>query len=243
MRQIQKGNECDALSQWRQDNAAAPQNLVYGKGGFPIAKVLGALLTEQGHLCAYTLKLVDSNSAHIEHLKPQQKCRNEDTGREQNKLPLRREDVAWHNMVACFPAPNAPKPPYGAMFKDDWWPTAGARDFISPLDGNCEGRFQFEKSGVIKPTDPVDEAANETIKQIGLNHDRLQELRRQTFIKWGLHPKSEKPLGSPAKLKQLIAAWLHRDVNGKYLEFCVPLRAVALKHLSMLEGRANKGGT
>ena len=38
MRQIQKSNECEALRTWRRDNAAVPQNLVYGKGGFPRAK-------------------------------------------------------------------------------------------------------------------------------------------------------------------------------------------------------------
>ena len=93
MRQIQKGNECGALSNWRQDNAAVPQNLVYGKGGFPGAKVLEALLTEQGHLCAYTLKLIDSTSAHIEHLKPQRKCREEDARREASKVALRKRTL------------------------------------------------------------------------------------------------------------------------------------------------------
>jgi hypothetical protein len=57
----------------------------------------------------------------------------------------------------------------------------------------------------------------------------------------GLHPKSERPLRSAAKVQQLVAAWSHRDANNKFKEFCVPLRAVALRHLAMLEGRANQG--
>ena len=241
MRQIQKGNECKALSRWRKDNASVPQNLVYGKGGFPSAEVLAALLTEQGDLCAYTLKRIGPTSAHIEHLKPRTECRKEDEQREVEKSTSCREDVAWNNMVACFPAPNAPKPTYGAVFKDGWWPSVGASGFVSPLGLNCEGRFHFELSGAMKPTDPTDAAAEQTIGKIGLNDSRLQELRRQAFIELGLHPRSEKPLVSPTKVKQLIADWHQRDANSQFKEFCVPLRAVALKHLAKLEGRAKKG--
>ncbi len=241
MRQIQKGNECAALSTWRQDNAAAPQNLVYGEGGFPGTEVLKALLAEQGHLCAYTLKLIDETSAHIEHLKPQRKCREEDDQREAANQVPRREDVHWSNMVACFPAPNPVAPPgYGAVKKDKWWPFTGANGFVSPLSADCELRFQFELNGSMKPANATDAAAVETIREIGLDDGRLQELRRRAFMEMGVHPKSERPLKSPTKVRQLIAAWLHRDGNNKFKEFCVPLRAVALMHLAKLEGRSNK---
>jgi len=242
MRQIQKGNDCAALSNWRQVNAAVPQNLMYGKGGFPISKVLDELLAEQGSLCAYTLKLIDSSSAHIEHLKPQQKCREEDAQREVASQALKREDVHWNNMVACFPAQNPAAPPgYGAVKKDNWWPVAGATGFVSPLTTGCESRFLFELNGKMRPANATDAAAEETIREIGLNDSRLQELRQRAFIEMGLHPRSERPLNSPAKVRQLIAAWLHRDTNNKYREFCIPLRAVALRHLAKLEGRSNTG--
>lgn len=242
MRQIQKGNECEALSRWRQDNAEVPQNLVYGNGGFPISKVLDELLAEQGSLCAYTLKLIDSTSAHIEHLKPQRRCLEEDAQRKVANLALKREDVHWDNMVACFPAPNPAAPPgYGAVRKDKWWPAAGANGFVSPLNADCESRFQFELNGEMKPANATDTAAAETINAIGLDDSRLQELRRRAFIEMGLHPRSERPLKSPAKVRQLIAAWVHRDGNNKFKEFCIPLRTVALRHLAKLEGRSNTG--
>lgn len=240
MRRIQKGNECGALSRWRTDNAAVPQNLVYGGGGFPGADVLNALLAEQGHLCAYTLKRIDSTSAHIEHLKPQRKCREEDALCEASNLTLNREDVVWSNMVACFPAPsNAAPPGYGAVKKDGWWPDTGVTGFVSPLNADCESRFQFEMNGEMRPANAGDAAASETIKAIGLDDDRLKELRRRAFFELGLHPRSQKPLNSPAKVRRLIAAWLQRDGADQYREFCVPVRAVALKHLAKLEGRAN----
>ena len=242
MRRIQKVSECADLHKWRLANAAVPQNLAYGKGGFPVAGVLEALLAEQGHLCAYTLKRIDLSSAHIEHLKPQHTCRVEDAQRELENVVLSREDVAWHNMVACFPAPNpdaAPK--YGAVKKDDWWPAVGVTGFISPLNADCETRFRFGLNGEITPTIAGDVAASETIKAIGLDDGRLMELRRRAILEMGLHPRSTVPLKSPTKVRQLIAAWQHRDSSNKYTEFCAPLRAAALRHLAKLEGRANAG--
>lgn len=242
MRRIQKGNECEHLKLWRTENAAVPQNLVYGAGGFPYEKVLAALLMEQGDLCAYTLKRIDTDTAHIEHLKPQRKCREEDAARAATNLAVNREDVAWDNMVACFPAPNPVAPPgYGAVMKDKWWPASGAAGFVSPLNNDCESRFAFGLNGEMGPSDPGDAAACDTIKAIGLNDGRIQELRKRAIVEMGLHPRSPKPLTSPTKVRQIIAAWLQRDGSNRYREFCVPVRAAALQHLARLEGRANQG--
>lgn len=240
MKRIQKGIECQALTEWRTANAAVPENLAYGRGGFPTASVLAALLLEQGYLCAYTLKKVDEGSAHIEHVKPQSLCRHEDEVREAQQQALERFDVAWQNMVACFPAPGAPRPEYGAVKKDKWWPDNGLEGFVSPLSAECEPRFSYALNGEMRPADPADSAAEQTIKEVGLNDGRLQELRRRAYIEMGLHPKSERPLSSPAKVRQLIAAWPHRDGERKFKEFCVPLREIALQHLAKLEGRARR---
>jgi uncharacterized protein (TIGR02646 family) len=216
--------------------------LVYGGGGFPVSDVLAALLVEQGHLCAYTLKRIDATSAHIEHLKPQSKCREEDAQREAEKLALTREDVAWSNLVACFPAPNpVARPGYGAVKKDKWWPVPGAAGFVSPLNADCESRFHFELNGEMKPANGDDAAALETIRAIGLDDDRLRELRKRAIVELGLHPRSPQPLKSPAKVRQIIAAWQQRDGTNRYREFCVPLRAVASRHLAKLEGRSQAG--
>ncbi|MGE0333300.1 MAG: hypothetical protein AB7P37_21675 [Ramlibacter sp.] len=242
MRRIQKGNECEALALWRVANAAVPQNLVYGGGGFPNVQVLAALLVEQGELCAYTLKRIDPNTAHIEHLKPQRKCQEEDAARVAANQAVSREDVAWSNMVACFPAPNPVAPPgYGAVMKGKWWPAGGAAGFVSPLNNDCESRFAFGLNGEMSAAVEDDAAANDTIKAIGLNDDRLQELRKKAILEMGLHPRSPKPLTSPAKVRQIIAAWLQRDSGNRYREFCVPVRAAALQHLAKLEGRVNQG--
>lgn len=235
MRQIQKGNECEALGLWRQKNAAVPQNLVYGKGSFPGSEVLKALLAEQGYLCAYTLKLIDETSAHIEHIKPQTLCRAEDEQREAQSLPKQRLDIAWKNIVACFPAPNQEAPPgYGADKKGSWWPAIGYAGFVSPLDPTCEEKFVFGVDGSIKHKC---DAGKETIEKIGLDDGRLVELRKSAMLRAGLHPRSPKLLKSATHTKKLIAAWAHRNAEGKFKEFCTPLKAVALKHLAKIEGR------
>ncbi|PUE35105.1 retron system putative HNH endonuclease [Limnohabitans sp. Jir72] len=239
MRWIQKGNECAALTQWRTANAAVPQNLEYGNGGFPNEEVVAALLIEQGYLCAYTLKLICEASAHIEHVRPQTLCRKEDDAREAAQQERKRLDVAWENMVACFPSPGAPRPEYGAVKKEDWWPADDLNGFVSPLVEGCEARFRFELSGEIKVENEADAAGKNTIEKIGLNNARLQELRRQAFIEMGLHPKSKRPLSSPAKVNQLLAAWRYRNAEQKFKEFCIPLRQIALRHLAKLEGRVN----
>lgn len=227
MKQIQKGPECRPLAAWRQANVHTPQNLIYGVAEFPRHEVLESLLREQGWLCAYTLKRIDATSSHVEHIKPQTLCRSEDDQRELAQQARRRQDIAWANMVACFPAPNDPAPEYGAVKKADWWPADDAATFVSPLNPDCESRFAFELNGEMKPANAADVAAEVMIKEIGLNNAKLSELRRRALIEMGLHPKSERPLKSAAKVRHLVAAWIQRDDDNKFREFCVPLRFVA----------------
>lgn len=39
-----------------------------------------ALLREQGWLCAYTMRRIDENTSHIEHIKPEGLCRSDQAG-------------------------------------------------------------------------------------------------------------------------------------------------------------------
>ena len=235
MKKIKKGGIPAALTSWRFNNTATPQNLFYGKGKFPNDDVLDRLLKEQGYLCAYTLKRISGNAAHIEHLKPQTLCRSEDQIREAAGQPRLREDVAWSNMVACFPEPNAARPEYGAVKKDDWWHPA---DFVSPLHPNCEERFQFNSEGEIMPTDTADFPARETIQRIGLDNKKLCELRKTAYLSAGLHRRAEKPIKSVVKVERLIAKWSTKNVETDLCsEFCVPLIRIAKEYAKFLRAR------
>lgn len=236
MKKIKKGPVPTSLIQWKAQNAVVPQNLFYGKGQFPHGDILEKLLNDQGHICAYTLKRIDINSAHIEHLKPQTLCKNEDEVREIAGHPRHREDVAWSNLVACFPEPNHSAPPtYGAVKKDSWWHPV---DFISPLKNSCEGRFDFDPEGDIAPRMPADISAVTTIENIGLDDGKLCELRKTSYMSAGIHRRSLKPIMSLTQVEHLIAKWSARNAQtGAFPEFCVPLVQVAKQYAQSLRDR------
>lgn len=239
MKKIVKGAQAPALTNWYAINAALPQNLSYGAAGFPIALVLKGLLIEQGYVCAYTLLRIGDKTAHIEHLKPQTQCRSEDAARTAANLPPQREDIAWSNMVACAPEPNIKvKPPYGATKKDKWW---HATDFLSPLDPSCEQRFVYSGDGKIAPSTATDVAATETIRHIGLDNGKLEELRKAAFLKAGIHKRSDRPIESLRKVDQLIAKWSKKNQTTLQCEeFCVPLVQVAKTYAQFLRTKGHR---
>ncbi len=239
MKRIVKGAQAPTLTNWYAVNAALPQNLTYGTAGFPIAAVLNGLLIEQGYVCAYTLLRIGDTTAHIEHLKPQTRCRSEDADRTGANLPVQREDIAWSNMVACSPEPNIKnKPPYGATKKNDWW---HATDFLSPLDPTCEQRFVYSSDGKIAPSTATDVAATETIRRIGLDNEKLEELRKTAFLRAGIHKRSDRPIESFRKVDQLIAKWSKKNQTTLQCEeFCVPLVQVAKAYAQFLRTRGHR---
>ncbi|MDO8768038.1 MAG: hypothetical protein Q7K57_04920 [Burkholderiaceae bacterium] len=239
MKKITKEVQPAELTTWREENAEAPQNLSYGLASFPTKAVLNALMIEQGYVCAYTLLRVDDQSAHVEHLKPQTQCKGDDKERENSNQPLLREDIAWSNMVACIPAPNTTvKPPYGATKKDKWWHVT---DFLSPLDVSCEERFEFKADGKMLAKSEDDLAAKRTIEEIGLNDEKLQELRKSAFVRAGIHRRSKEPITSIAKISQLIAKWSKKNqITLTCEEFCVPMVQVAKEHAEFLRKRGYK---
>ncbi|MCK7579533.1 MAG: hypothetical protein MZV65_30045 [Chromatiales bacterium] len=168
MRSIVKGAEPRALIQWKAENAQTPENLVYGGGGFPADAVRAALLAEQFHLCAYTMKRLKTRaecqaqdwdttaSCHIEHLLPQAR-----------KVPG--EDIDYRNMVACYPPSRSRIAcEFGAQAKGDFDPTAGA--FVSPLSPKAERHFEFDARGGITGRTPEGSA---TIQVLKLDHPAL----------------------------------------------------------------------
>ena len=235
MKRINKSHQPQELQQWRAANVAMPQNLRYGRASFPMDAVLSALLHEQGYLCAYTLKRIDGVGAHIEHLKPQSRCLAEDAERRTNQGHCEHEDVDWRNMVACCPTPNAPRPDYGAIVKDDWWDKAL---FVSPLAQNCEQRFKYAQDGSVAPAVDSDDAARETIKRLGLNDKKLQELRHNAMLRAGIHRKSPNPICSIAQVQRLVQNWQVRYADRSFTEFCTVMIQAANAHLEWVNRRS-----
>ncbi|WP_295391601.1 hypothetical protein [uncultured Thiodictyon sp.] len=230
MRSIAKGPVPGALIQWKADNAATPQNLNYEGGGFPREAVRQALLAEQFHLCAYTMRRLrtaaectatgadTAASCHVEHLLPQARG-------------IAAESIDYQNMLACFP-PSQSKAAceYGAHAKKNYDPAN--QPFVSPLRPNAEQHFTFDDGAVVATSS----AGEATVKVLNLNHKILVDDRRATIRGW-LYPKQGKPV-SAAMARRIAQAVTSPDAHGYLPAYCAAVAAAAMAHAERAERRA-----
>lgn len=231
MRTIRKGGEPRELRQWKADNAATPQNLFYGGGGFPAEAVRIELLKEQFHLCAYMLRRLKTAaecqadgkdtraSCHIEHILPQNRR-------------VAGEDIDYQNMVACYPPSQSTVAcEYGAHAKAGFDPSGGG--FVSPLSNGVEAHFVFDAQGGICGL-TADGRATITILKLGhasLVHDRA------AVIKGYLQPRKGKKL-SAQEARRLAQRVLQPDGQQCLPAFCVAVAHAAEQHAQREERRA-----
>jgi uncharacterized protein (TIGR02646 family) len=223
MREINAQHEPAALTEWR---AASQNDINFGYNLMPgelRTVVKAALVTEQRGLCAYTGIGIDSNNSHIEHLNPQVHCE-------------RGEDVTYFNLVACYPAPNAPHVPFGAIRKRNW-PTPPERYlFVSPRSKGCEKRFRFNLRGVISAVGENDEAVKMTIRRLGLDELALTAQRKAaldaTLEFLGNGPAS---LDLKSARKRLLGLEGAEKGTARLEPFCFVLKQALKKHILRLE--------
>ncbi|MGN6297380.1 MAG: retron system putative HNH endonuclease [Ginsengibacter sp.] len=187
-----------------------------------------SLINEQGSLCAYTMKRIDMNTCHVEHIKPETVCRAEKRG----------SDLDYENMVACFPKGDL-KPPYryGAKEKDHWWEDEG-KHFISPLSKRCETLLSFDLDGkVFAVNNNLD--AVKTIGVIKLDHATLTEERRRSITEFIYGSEGISPL-SKAKSLSAVEDLVKKNKNGIFIEFCIAIRGALLEHIKQLDKIAEK---
>jgi uncharacterized protein (TIGR02646 family) len=196
-----------------------------GYGQMPPAvrePLLAALLDEQRGLCAYTGIAIDAVGSHIEHLLPQSHCH---AG----------EDLAYANMVACYPAPGT-HAKFGAVRKGNWPSQAELTDFVSPRSAGCEQRFDFAISGAVRAAANTDRAAQETIRRLALDHAALRA-RRQVAIDATLQARGGGPASlSPQQARRRLADLETAEAGTGQLEpFCFVLKQALRKHIARLE--------
>lgn len=186
--------------------------------------VTTALLEEQGWLDAYTGQRIERDSCHIEHVVAQAHC-------------VPGQDVDYHNMVACYPAPNTREAPYGAHQKRDWPPPAEQPLFVSPLERGCEARFRFTRRGEIITASPSDLAAHMTIERLRLDHVVLTG-QRQEAIAATLKNDALSLEDARKRLRDLE----QQERDGVRLEpYCFALKQALAKHITRVESiRASK---
>ncbi len=177
--------------------------------------VKASLLQEQGGLCCYTGRRITPNSSHIEHLKSQKYC-------------VDHEDTDYTNMLAAFPAPNTPAEcEYGAHARKGWF---DKYLFVHPLRRDCELRFRYKVNGKIAPANPTDNATEETIRQLCLDHRILTTMRRDAIYEALL----EKELGK-SQVQRLMTAMDERDSDGFFKPFCFAIKQACEKYLKRFD--------
>lgn len=215
MRLIRKTFPPPSLRAWTKVNQTLASFNYSGLTAEVMVDLKEALLKEQGFLCAYTGQQISFESSHIEHLKPQNKC---EVG----------EDVAYRNMVACFPTSGGDvSHGYGAPVKAGWWDPAL---FVSPLTDECERRFQYVWSGNIHPSPEDDLAAKETISQLGLAADKLVGLRLAAIRGFFGYAPKRKPI-SQDEAGQLLRRIDDLDHSGKLRPFCFVIKQLLLRYV------------
>jgi len=186
-----------------------------------------ARLLDQGFLCAYTLKRIDADTCHNEHLEPRSVSKAE--GRVEETLDYR-------NIVACYPKRESRGGcPYGATAR-------GTRPLaVSPLEPGCETRLRFDRvTGRFEPADPDDADAKELVDEVlRLNHPALVEERRNALKMAGVVPGSRRTLGA-AEARRLAESAVEFQRRGRLMPFCVAVAQAARTHADLIERRSRR---
>lgn len=215
MKFIQKVAEPPLLRQWRLENQPTPQNLRY-ENIPPKAKVeiRNSLIQEQGYLCAYTMvRIAAVEKGHTEHIFAQSRCHD--------------LEVAYSNMVYCYPGDGAARCSYGAHHKDA--KDISPDDFISPLNASCEARFAFDVTGAVRAREEADGPAKSTIEVLHLNDEQLKIARAAAILQYPIFKRAGAPL-TAAKARKLAADVMTRDARGRFPPFAVAVHQVVLKY-------------
>jgi uncharacterized protein (TIGR02646 family) len=168
------------------------------------------LSQEQGYICCYCCRILDSDDSHIEHLRPQK--------------PYDHLTLEYNNLlVSCQGKLLNNEPRHCGMAKDAWF---DEDLMVSPISKDCEEFFEYSLAGEILPTKDANrgKAAQETIDRLQLNIRNLRDLREAAII-----PYFEKDLTIEDVLR-LIESFTVTDAQGFYEPF-----APALIHLLKLE--------
>ena len=165
-----------------------------------------SLLKEQGYICCFCGKRIEKDNSTIDHIKPQ--------GTEEYK----NLQLDYNNMICSC---NGIDSKEGEKEKNKQTPThcnnkKGDKPIkISPLDLDCESRFEFDDDGNING---IDQDAIDTITVLGLGCPTLNIERRNA-----IRPYIDKYRGKTVSkdvLEAKIAELEQKNNEGRLIPFC-----------------------
>ena len=202
MKHIVKKKEPQAFTDWKALANEDWQPTYRGLAGNPKKAVKDALMVEQGWICCYCEQRLTDDDSHIEHFRPQS---------DPAVDPLDFDNL----LCSCQNEIKKGEPRHCGNLKDNWFDTGL---LVSPLDPNCENMFVFYGDGTIDPAADLNHAAIETIKRLGLDIPKLNDLRANA-----IEPFLDDEL-SIEEMKTFVSGYLRRDASGKFGEFWTTIR-------------------
>ncbi len=202
MKYIEKEDEPSAFTDWKSLANEDWQPTYTDLPGDIKAPVKRALANEQGSICCYCERRLTDVDSHIEHFRPQS--------------DPAVDPLDFNNMLcSCQNRLKKGEPRHCGNLKEDWFD----KDLlISPLNPGCETFFAYSADGEIRPANQIDEAAKTTIMKLGLNIDKLIDLRKNAIA-----PFLDDSL-SDADCISFIEGYLKRNSDGLFPEFFTTFR-------------------
>lgn len=197
MKYIQKQSEPQEFTNWKSQANQNWQPTWDTLRGQVKQKLKEALMAEQGYICCYCEDRLSDQNSHIEHFQP--------------KSDSAVDPLDFSNLLcSCQNNKTREEPSHCGSLKSDWF---DEKLLISPLDPTCEERFMFTGDGSIEPANSSDQAAIETIKRLGLNIRKLQNLRQQV-----IDPFLDEDL-SDKDLEEFVTSYLKQSESGEFDRF------------------------
>lgn len=202
MKFIEKGEEPKGFTEWKALANDDWQPTYDDLRGAPKTAVKTALMAEQGYICCYCQRRLTDDDSHIEHFRPQS--------------DPAVDALDFSNLLcSCQNQLKKGVPRHCGNLKGDWFDNTL---LVSPLDAGCEDRFAFTGDGLIKPRQPADVEAAETISRLGLDIPKLNSMRESA-----IEPFLDDTL-SEADMKQFVNGYLQKDGAERFSEFWGTIR-------------------
>lgn len=203
MKTIYKNDEPQEILQWKSKfknkNGRVPRYSDLNEVENLPHKILlkNSLLSEQGHICCYCCKPIDTKNSHIEHIRPKERDE------------YRAISLEYENLLASCQGYHDREENCGHS-KDNAF---NEELFVSPLEENCESLFEFSNRGKIKAVDG-NERAGYTIERLNLDTEQLNAARTEAMWVSGAMDELTED-----ECQKLLDKFQSVDERGRYAGF------------------------